>query len=365
MLNCFSKESFSLGYKKVDLPKKEDLEKINTEITEIAQSIKYNPFNIRDIQNYNPTYKEIFQLSNKNYNSISLNHPKHVYFKDIKNTESTVSIKDCFIKYSPLLDPYRYLTGKYIIDETITRLPKMDNEDIHPKLLSVNNASYIDNFFCYLSSQLYNFHHFPNSIDYYGSFLGIQEKFRVNIADDIDHLRSSDFFINNKSKIYEIDDYEESGFMNFSSRKNKERLFFHNISNISQISIEDLNITEKMKGFIITLGEKSKEISKHIGTSVKDELLKENRSAFVSASNKIKEAKEASKIVFDTSLLNLYKSEEEKYLAYYKESIENVINAYSKKEAMSSLDVDFNTFESDAHDLLNSIYGLSSPHDEL
>jgi hypothetical protein len=127
----------------------------------------------------------------------------------------------------------------------------------------------------------------------------------------------------------------------------------------------NVNITEKMKEFIITLGEKSKEISKHIGTSVKDELLKENRSAFVSASNKIKEAKEASKIAFNTSLLNLYKSEEEKYLAYYKESIESVIDAYSKKEAMSSLDTDFNTFESDAHDLLNSIYGLSSPYEDL
>jgi hypothetical protein len=32
---------------------------------------------------------------------------------------------------------------------------------------------------------------------------------------------------------------------------------------------------------------------------------------------------------------------------------------------MSSLDTDFNTFESDAHDLLNSIYGLPSSHDEL
>ena len=65
------------------------------------------------------------------------------------------------------------------------------------------------------------------------------------------------------------------------------------------------------------------------------------------------------------NLLNLQKSSEEKYLAYYKESIENVIDAYSKKEAMSSLDTDFNTFESDAHDLLNSLYGLSSPHNDL
>ena len=175
-------------------------------------------------------------------------------------------------------------------------------------------------------------------------------------ADSDSHLtRTSVFSIVNKGMIDE------------GIRRNEE-LYKNELSEFMKsfkVLDPNLNITEKMKGFIITLAEKSKGISKHIGTSVKDELLKENRSAFVSASNKIKEAKEASKIAFNTSLLNLYKSEEEKYLAYYKESIESVIDAYSKKEAMSSLDTDFNTFESDAHDLLNSIYGLSSPHDDL
>jgi hypothetical protein len=63
--------------------------------------------------------------------------------------------------------------------------------------------------------------------------------------------------------------------------------------------------------------------------------------------------------------LNLQKSSEEKYLAYYKETIKNAINAYSKKEAMSSLNTEVSEFESYAHDLLNSAYGLSNVHDDL
>ena len=37
-----------------------------------------------------------------------------------------------------------------------------------------------------------------NSIDYYGAFIGRQEKFLYNIADDLEYLNSSDYFHNNK-----------------------------------------------------------------------------------------------------------------------------------------------------------------------
>jgi hypothetical protein len=243
MSNCFSKDSFSLGYKKIGIPKKEDLEQLVSDDT----SIVYHPFKLADLQNYNPIYSEIFKLSSKNYNSISLNQKNQFLFTKDKQTENsnTVNVDNCFIKYSPLLDPYRYLTGKYTIDDSLMNLPKIDNGTYHSKLKDPNNASYIDNFFCYLSSNLLNHHGFVNSIDYYGSFLGIQEKFRVNIADDIDNLRSSDFFINQKNTLYEIYEVEEDPFMNFGSRKNKDKLLFHNESNISQISVDNLDGTSE------------------------------------------------------------------------------------------------------------------------
>ena len=206
--------------------------------------IEYNPFKINHIQNYNPIYKEIFELSSKNYNSISLNNEKQVVFNKESVDESSIPIEKCFIKYSPLLDPYRYLTGKYENNESLRTLPKIElesNNKSHHKLNDPNNASYIDNFFCYLSSQLLNKHSFQNAIDYYGSYLGVQEKFRVNISDDMDYLRNSEYFSNNKGVLYEIDMTEEDPFANFGSRKNKDKLVLHNESNISHLSIEDLD----------------------------------------------------------------------------------------------------------------------------
>jgi hypothetical protein len=210
-----------------------------------TSKIEYNPFKINHIQNYNPIYKEIFELSPKNYNQISLNNKKQVIFNKDHIDETSVPIENAFIKYSPLLDPYRYLTGKYTNDESLRTLPKIISEsesiNSHYKLNDPNNASYIDNFFCYLSSQLLNKHSFQNAIDYYGSYLGVQEKFRVNIADDMDYLRNSEYFSNNKNILYEIDMDEEDPFANFGSRKNKDKIVLHNESNISHLSIEDLD----------------------------------------------------------------------------------------------------------------------------
>jgi len=239
-----TKDSFSIGYKKIALPNKQDLETLI--MTETSES-NYNPFKINNLQNYNPIYSEIFELNKKNFNSISLNQKKQFIF-DIQTTqENSVKYDECFIKYSPLLDPFRYLTGKYDVKDTSLKvLPKIreksnDSTDSFHKLIDPNNASYIDNFFCYLVSQLKNHHEFINGIDYYGSFLGIQERFRVNIADDMDYLRNSQDFLTNKDILYDIDILEDDPFANFGSRKNKDKLVFHNQSNISHFSVEDLD----------------------------------------------------------------------------------------------------------------------------
>ena len=52
------------------------------------------------------------------------------------------------------------------------------------KIENKDNSAYIDSFFSYLSSQLLNNYNFVHAIDFYGSFLGIKEKFKYNITDD-------------------------------------------------------------------------------------------------------------------------------------------------------------------------------------
>jgi hypothetical protein len=222
---------FQLNYFK---PKKVDLEYLAKE------SEDQNTFLIDGFQYYQPLYKEFFELSESNYNSISFNHRFHITGLTTIWDSKLSQEKDAelFIKFAPLLDPVRYLIGRYKTTDNLTVLPSYKEENpCHEKLAGKDNASYIDNFFCYLSSQLLNEHGVLNGIDYYGSFLGVQKKFRMNLADDIDYLNQSEYFNSNRNIKYEVDPIENP-FANFGSRNNKNKLVIHNASESSCVSLE-------------------------------------------------------------------------------------------------------------------------------
>ena len=65
-------------------------------------------------------------------------------------------------------------------------LPKLDQNNCHFKTLDPNNAAYVDAFFTYLISQLYNRLNFIHGLDFYGSYLGIKNNYHINISDDLD-----------------------------------------------------------------------------------------------------------------------------------------------------------------------------------
>ena len=211
---------------------------------------KYNPYQISNIQLYNPLYKVFFDMKENNYSKISLNHKYHlldlenVYEKDDKVPIS----KKSFIKFSPLLDPYRYMIGKYDInDDRIKTMPKLNSDDttVHSKLLTCHNASYIDAFFNYLTSIVLNSHNIPHGMNYYGSYMGVQSKFRVCLTDDVEYLRNSDFFNDNIGKLFYIEDgnsdFTFNPFLGLeASRRNKKKL---NVSD-SHIEIDCDELTE-------------------------------------------------------------------------------------------------------------------------
>jgi len=215
-----------MNYKKVKNTIHHCLDVLNNQYNEInGENEKYNPFNISKFQNYNPCLDLFFEMNVNNYDSITLNHK--YYMMDMNTvidfeTHEKVE-KQLHIKFAPLLDPIHYLIGKYDVSkEILTTLPKYDKK-VYDKLQNVNNASYVDNFFNYLSSVLLNNHKCSNSIDYYGSFLGIQEKYNFNASDDIDYLIQSQYFTENKTDLYEIDS-KENPFNNFGSHKNKQKI---------------------------------------------------------------------------------------------------------------------------------------------
>lgn len=179
------------------------------------------------IQNYIPIYERFFSLNNTNWNSINLNHKW--YISDIKDTkkyeddnvymcklkhicddsDELTSVQKVFIKMAPLLDPYKYLVGKYNHnDPQLFQLPSLDKSlKLHPKIVEPNNSSYIDGFFSFLTSQLLNEHNFIHGVDYYGSFLAIKNDYKLNIIDDIDYLVQSDFFKNHQNTLFKVEDY--------------------------------------------------------------------------------------------------------------------------------------------------------------
>ena len=183
---------------------------------------KHYTIQLNQPQNYIPLYKNLFSLNVTNYNSINLNHLW--YIQDIKETTENPNIVNCklqniqneksishkvFFKMAPLLDPYKYLVGKYNhTDPNLFNLPNLENNNIvHNKLLDPNNSSYIDGFFVYLTSMLLNNTSFIHGIDYYGSFLGIKNNYKINIIDDLDYLIKSDFFNKNKNILFQVPEY--------------------------------------------------------------------------------------------------------------------------------------------------------------
>jgi len=232
----------------------------NTELFKTMQ--KLNHLQLTDAQNYIPIYSKFFLLNETNYNSINLNHEYYVYniiqenedngyvYKcEIKRhssaTESTIVKKikkNVFFKMAPLLDPFKYLIGKYNIhDPALFRLPKYNSVqgDVYPKLMDANNSSYVDGFFVFLSSLMLNKYHFVHGLDFYGSFLAIKNNFSINVIDDIEYLDKSDFFNEYKNKLFFVEDYQ---FLLEQNNKISKPLIVidKNGSNQSRISIQSL-----------------------------------------------------------------------------------------------------------------------------
>lgn len=187
---------------------------------------------IRDLQLYVPLYRNFFQFNDKIAKYTTLNHTNRLLkVLDEGNDTSDISSKNhytiqiwnhsrekrenkpAFFKFSPLMDPTKYMIGKYEnlqsrTEYDIYRLPafyqgqrsSLDNsQKTSKKIDSVHNSAYVDGFFCYLSSAIKQNYGFIHGIDFYGSFLGVHQSFAYDIMDDIDYLNDSDHFHQNKS----------------------------------------------------------------------------------------------------------------------------------------------------------------------
>jgi hypothetical protein len=266
--------NFSIQYLKVnnhtDLVKQWTYDTKTKSKTIPEPSEEWNPYEFEKIQLYNPIHEHFFEMDDAKSKRVMLN--SHYAFHDLKSVIHTptqkIHSKPMFVKFCPLIDPLRYLTGKYkdstLTSDFLTMLPTIDlaNPDrmeeylnspelsLQPKhireairkLHDPNNCAYVDSFFNFLSSKLLHTHNLQHGIDYYGSFLGIQKSYRLNIYDDINYLKRYTYFKHNMSKMYQIYDKSFLNYLSFvdkedkgSSRRHRNRLCMEDTTATSAI----------------------------------------------------------------------------------------------------------------------------------
>ena len=230
---------------------------------ELFHSLEKSSLGLEKLQNYVPIYEKFFSLNSTNCNSINLNQKYYIHSisREIDNNRLSIRVsdnsnnliqKETFCKYSPLLDPLKYLTGKYDLSgNDVISLPQFNTDASFPKLQDKNNSAYVDSFFTYLSSQLLHNYGFLNSIDYYGAFICEQERFIYNIGDDIDYLNESEFFHETLNGQYTIENDEHARIFNIDSRTNKRKLVINDKLekvNIDTFFSEDFSVFALDKG---------------------------------------------------------------------------------------------------------------------
>tara|TARA_B100000085_G_scaffold285647_1_gene322773 strand:- start:7540 stop:9186 length:1647 start_codon:yes stop_codon:yes gene_type:complete len=203
---------------------------------------------LNDIQNYTPIYDVFFTLNDSNRNNINLNNKWEIvsitkkvtdkvyecFVEDIKGNKKKVNI---FFKFAPLLDPLKYLIGKYEnID--ITSLPN-NNKECNKKMLDVNNSAYVDNFFSYLTSRLLHEYGFIHGLDYHGGFLAIKNNYIFNCEDDIDYMVNSSFFNKNKDYLFTLTDQLKE-LINNDSIKKKIKIDIKDEENLNLSSLMNI-----------------------------------------------------------------------------------------------------------------------------
>ena len=191
----------------------------------------------QNVQNYFPLLSNFFKLEDNNYNKINLNQKYSINLIQAteNNNNFTLSCQDensndhiykSFFKFSPLIDPVKFMVGKYekINKSIIETLPKLKDNGCLDKVMDKNNSAYVDGFFSYLTSQLLHHHSFSNGLDFYGTFTAVQNKYVCDIFEDLEYLHDAKFFHRNKDILFEVDHIDTERLLESDTRKYRKKI---------------------------------------------------------------------------------------------------------------------------------------------
>lgn len=230
--------------------------------------------NLFQIQNYVPVYDLLFKMNADNYNIVNLDTSEKILSVDKVTSYNTVDAfvstvehkkkkKNVFFKYAPIIDPIRYMAGKY--KEVYLSLPAFESKSISEYCLKVNNpynSAYVDAFFTYASSLLLH-KGFENALNFHGMFIGYHKNLKVNIIDDLEFLTESSYFHNNLNVLFQIENEDLlSVHTNCSGEKkqkitiggtlkNGEDYYFNENSSdepvLSTVNLHELNVLHELE----------------------------------------------------------------------------------------------------------------------
>ena len=206
--------------------------------------------NVFNVQNYIPIYNKFFSLNQNNFNTINLNNQNYlfrmntklsenIYYCTIKDIEEKEFEKPVFFKLSGILDPFKYMAGKYEIDDELLILPKLNNNTSN-KVLDPNNCSYVDSFFSFLTSILLNKMGFIHGTDFYGSYIAIKNDLHIDVCDDIDSYSCNDFFQENLNNLFHFINSDHEEILNQNSRRNKKPIEIGDEISLDVLTLDDI-----------------------------------------------------------------------------------------------------------------------------
>ena len=197
---------------------------------------------IYEQQSFSPIYMRFFVLNDTNWNATAFDQSsqissivsikdRHRVMGNVRDANDKLVPRDIFLKYSPLIDPIKYMTDKYGCGDDETKrnallgLPGLPGAHKTGSDIAndTNNIPYVDAFFSYLTSKMLHHHNFIHALDFYGAWLGKQRGFHIDIIDDMDTLEESEFFVRNIGKLFSMDARVHDGIIQHS-RANRRKI---------------------------------------------------------------------------------------------------------------------------------------------
>lgn len=224
----------------------------------LFQSLEKSDLGLENMQNYIPIYNRFFSLNDTNKNGVNLNSYNYIthYMNSVDNhiikgkvmnskTEKA-SVREIFIKYGPLLDPLKYVAGKYELGHTEI-LPHYGEKCPVEKMDDVNNSAYVDAFMTYLTSNILHHHNFYHGLDFYGSFIGIKKNFEYDMIDDIEMVYNNTFFHKHNNKLFDLPENFDTNYFDNSSRNYKNRITIGDDESVLSITSFESDVMDVFK----------------------------------------------------------------------------------------------------------------------